>query len=85
MAREASTNTSQQEAAALAKLVESIALVEAFVASSRLRARKNAIKVRGGRVRARNAPRDERGRFCKNFCASRGRVMASGGSDTARS
>ena len=63
MAREASTESVQQGAPALAKLLESIALVGALVANSRLRARKSAIKVRGGRARARNAPRDERGRF----------------------
>ena len=69
---QASTDTIQQEAPALAKLLESIALlgesialVGAFVANSRLRARKSAIKVRGGRARARNARRDERGRYLK--------------------
>jgi hypothetical protein len=63
MRREASIDTVQQEAPALAKLLESIALVGAFVANSRLRARKSAIKVRGGRARARSAQRDEHGRF----------------------
>ena len=67
---QASSDTIQQEAPALAKLLESIALVGesialigAFVANSRLRARKSAIKVRGGRARACTASRDERGRF----------------------
>jgi hypothetical protein len=63
MPQQASTNTIQREAPALAKLLESIALVGAFVANSRLRARKSAIKVRGGRARARSAIRDPRGRF----------------------
>jgi hypothetical protein len=59
----ASTDTIQQEAPALAKLLESIAVVATLVANTRLRARKSAIKVRGGRARARNALRDERGRY----------------------
>jgi hypothetical protein len=63
MPREASIDTIQQEAPALAELLESIALVGALVANSRLRARKSAIKVRGGRARARNALRDKFGRF----------------------
>ena len=63
MAREASTDTIQQGAPALAKLLESIALVGALVANSRLRARKSVIKVRGGRARAHNARRDQFGRF----------------------
>ena len=63
MARLSSTDTVQQETPALAKLLGSIALVGAFVANSRLRVRKSAIKVRGGRARARAARRDERGRF----------------------
>ena len=69
MRREASTDTIQQGAPALAKLLESIALVGALVANSRLRARKSAIKVRGGRARARNAPRDARGRFTARHAA----------------
>jgi hypothetical protein len=60
---QASTDTIQQESPALAKLLESIALVGTLVINSRLRARKSAIKVRGGRARARNARRDERGRY----------------------
>lgn len=57
MASPSNTDTIEQIALALA-------VVGAFVANSRaLLARKSAIKVRGGRARARNAPRDERGRF----------------------
>lgn len=61
--RKPSFDTFQQEEPALAKLLETIALVGEFVANSRMRARKSAIKVRGGRARARTAIRDERGRF----------------------
>jgi hypothetical protein len=60
---QASTDTIQQESPALAKLLESIALVGTLVVNSRLRARKSAIKVRGGRARVCTASRDERGRF----------------------
>jgi hypothetical protein len=63
MARLSSTDSVQQDLPALAKMLESIALVGAFVANSRLRTRKSTIKVRGGRARARNAARDARGRF----------------------
>jgi hypothetical protein len=63
MARVSSTDTVQQSASALAELLGSIALAGAFLSNSRLAARKSAIKVRGGRARARTATRDARGRF----------------------
>jgi hypothetical protein len=63
MARVSSTDTVQQSAPALAELLGAIALAGAFLFNSRLAARKSAIKVRGGRARARAATRDERGRF----------------------
>lgn len=40
-----------------------LAVVGAFLLNLRSRARKSAIKVRGGRARARQARRDARGRF----------------------
>lgn len=40
-----------------------LAAIGAFLLNSRTRTRKSAIKVRGGRARARSALRDERGRF----------------------
>lgn len=57
-----SNESDEQEAPALANLLGSIALVGAFIAGAR-RPRKNSIRVRGGRARARGASRDERGRF----------------------
>jgi hypothetical protein len=63
MARVSSTDTVHQSTPALAELLGSIALAGAFLSNLRLAARKSAIKVRGGRARARTATRDERGRF----------------------
>lgn len=48
---------------AVERAAEALAFVGSFLLSSRLRTRKSAIKVRGGRARARSASRDERGRF----------------------
>jgi len=45
------------------RFAEALAAVGAFLLHSRTRPRKSAIKVRGGRARARSAVRDERGRF----------------------
>jgi len=63
MASDSTTDTLQQNARALAELIALAGALVTLVTNSRIRARKSAIKVRGGRARARNAPRDERGRF----------------------
>lgn len=46
--------------------IEALAFAAAFALSVRTRVRKSAIKVRGGRARARSARRDARGRFEAN-------------------
>jgi hypothetical protein len=48
---------------ALQHLTLALASVGAFLVAARDRTPKSAIKVRGGRARARSAVRDERGRF----------------------
>lgn len=58
--RNSSTDPDQQD---LAPLAVTLGALAHLVSSAARRGRKSAIKVRGGRARARTAARDARGRF----------------------
>lgn len=69
MGKETSERTSTTD---IQHAAEALACVATFLLAAQGKRRKNALKVRGGRARARNAARDARGKFLPGHSSSSG-------------